>query len=514
MKAFKQLQAEKRALERVVRETTPLEGLGDGEGLGRYLQSMSEKLRMSSSEISQLLDLLEQQRAVMDYMLETHELERDQLLDEIDDLRDALIQLEAASSTHRSNAEKLTEDVEKAYAEGVAARAETLKVRTLLQEEEGKRDKIMEWLNLEKKKVEELEKKHLEIQKEHEASRGQDSVDSEKTRAEVTRLESEKDYLSRSHEKSVKELMAKHSEELKQLNSKHDKALLDHRKQVEKDAEELKANHEKDLEDFAEHVTELEDQINAHVEEKSQLFVEIESRKIQVTNINQQLQKAFAELAERGSEDSVNKSLISQDRKSLESQVASHLKEKKDLEEKISQLNSLHQSRLNELFEEKEKHKKQHEDEKSDLQLVIDSKMQEFAGIREELANVKASHANDAEELEAIRESHEKLESEKDDLMEQLRAKDEELERASKQQQQVADTSSLATVSSPAALSPQDLPSADSADRSSMSSDRSDQVSFVAKGINESRFRFLTESDLSPFSLPNRSSRLLNGKNS
>jgi len=446
---------------------------------------MSEKLRMSSSEISQLLDLLEQQRAVMDYMLETHELERDQFLDEIDDLKDALVQVETTASTHKTNAEKLTGDLEKAHGEGVAARAETLRAKASIKEEETKKDRFLELLNMEKQKVIDLEKKHEEALKEQQATRGNiDSAD-EMTKSEVARLESEKQTLSESHERALKDLLSKHSEEVKQIHSKHDQALQDHRKKVEKDSEELKVSHESDLEDFAEHVTELEEQITAQIEEKAKLHTEIETRQLQVTNLTQQLQKAFSELAERGSEGSSTSGRTSSRSKEMETNLEALAKEKSGFEQKLSQMNSLHQARLNELFEQKEALKRAHENEKSDLQLVIDSKTQEFAGIREEAANIKAAHANDAEELEAMREMHEKLESDNSELLAKLQAKEEELEKLNKPQ---ADATSSG--GSPGALNPHDTSPWDQAGRTSSSSDRSDKVS-----TEEIEFRNLLRSE-------------------
>lgn len=59
--AFKQLQAEKRTLEKIVRATTPLDGIGDGEGLGKYLENVANKLDLNAAEIRKLLDLLDRE---------------------------------------------------------------------------------------------------------------------------------------------------------------------------------------------------------------------------------------------------------------------------------------------------------------------------------------------------------------------------------------------------------------------------------------------------------------------
>ncbi len=75
--AFRQLQADKLLLEQIVREKTPLLSVGNNhENLSAYLSTMNAKLENSNSEIRKLLDLLEQQRNVIEQMLATQQLER------------------------------------------------------------------------------------------------------------------------------------------------------------------------------------------------------------------------------------------------------------------------------------------------------------------------------------------------------------------------------------------------------------------------------------------------------
>ena len=160
--AFKQLQAEKRTLEKVIRATTPLEGIGNGEDLSQYLTTMSSKLSMSAQEIRRLLDLLDQQRGVMDYMVETHQLELDAYLDEIDDLKEDFDVVSSEAETHRVNCIRLTEDLDRAHSEAVGARAETLRVKAILADEEAKRDKFVHLLRLARDDLATLEREKSE----------------------------------------------------------------------------------------------------------------------------------------------------------------------------------------------------------------------------------------------------------------------------------------------------------------------------------------------------------------
>ncbi|KAE8233242.1 hypothetical protein CF326_g1723 [Tilletia indica] len=141
--AFKQLQAEKLTLENIIRATTPLDGLGDQGQLSDYLKSMTAKVASSEEEIRKLLELLDQQRAVMDYMLETHERESDAHFDQIDELHAQLDSLSEEAEIHRANCVQLTAELDRAHNDAVAARSEALKLRASLQQESSKCEQAM-----------------------------------------------------------------------------------------------------------------------------------------------------------------------------------------------------------------------------------------------------------------------------------------------------------------------------------------------------------------------------------
>lgn len=145
--AFKQLQAEKRTLEKIIRATTPLDGLGNnGESLAEYLTVMSAKLDVSTNEIKKLLDLLDQQRSVMDYMVDTHKLEMESHNAEMEDLKDDFDAVCEEADTHRDNAIQLTEELDKAHHNAILARAETLRYKTQHDEAVSRKDKSIRLL--------------------------------------------------------------------------------------------------------------------------------------------------------------------------------------------------------------------------------------------------------------------------------------------------------------------------------------------------------------------------------
>lgn len=145
--AFKQLQAEKRTLEKIIRATTPLDGLGNnGESLAEYLTVMSAKLDVSANEIKKLLDLLDQQRSVMDYMVDTHRLEMESQVAEMEDLKDDFDAVCEEADTHRDNAIQLTEDLDKANHNAILAKAETLRFKTQYEEAVSRKEKSIRLL--------------------------------------------------------------------------------------------------------------------------------------------------------------------------------------------------------------------------------------------------------------------------------------------------------------------------------------------------------------------------------
>ncbi|MCO5598807.1 hypothetical protein L7F22_052906 [Adiantum nelumboides] len=179
--AFKQLQAEKRTLEKIVRATTPLDGLGNnGESLAEYLTVMSAKLDVSTNEIKKLLDLLDQQRSVMDYMVDTHKLELEALNTEMEDLKDDFDAVCEEADTHRDNAIQLTEELDKAHHNAILARAETLRYKTQHDEAVSRKDKSIRLLQKAKEDIIKLkgEKgKEVEGSSSHDRSVGDLSTD-------------------------------------------------------------------------------------------------------------------------------------------------------------------------------------------------------------------------------------------------------------------------------------------------------------------------------------------------
>lgn len=276
--AFKQLQAEKRTLEKVIRATTPLAGLGDnGEDFVKYLTTMNDKLQLSAGEIRKLLDLLERQRATMDYMLEIHQAELDSHLDDNDDLRDELDEaLEMLESVKSKNTRLAQENVA-LQQEALSAKEELAQARSSLADEGAKREKAIVALEAardglqaaERRKTDALAReRHLSASVETLQNRlasMQAAHDGHLNRANdlAVKLEAAKG----AHETEISTMGASHEKEIWDLQESHETALADHNSEIEQAAAKLMETHSEALEilrdEHAETIEELQARIAA-----------------------------------------------------------------------------------------------------------------------------------------------------------------------------------------------------------------------------------------------------------
>ncbi|EPQ32363.1 uncharacterized protein PFL1_00559 [Pseudozyma flocculosa PF-1] len=184
--AFKQLLAEKRMLEQLVRDITPLDGLGEnGQGLADYIVGLNERLDNNTAEIRKLLDLLDQQRIIIDKMLDTHRAEVGSYLDEIDSLQHHLETAIHDGEVHRSNAIRLHEELDRAHQELVSAKAEALKARNGLHDEGTKREKASAQLRSVREKLHTTEAELASRTHALNALRSERAKDNEALEAEV-----------------------------------------------------------------------------------------------------------------------------------------------------------------------------------------------------------------------------------------------------------------------------------------------------------------------------------------
>uniref|UniRef100_V5EH18 Uncharacterized protein n=1 Tax=Kalmanozyma brasiliensis (strain GHG001) TaxID=1365824 RepID=V5EH18_KALBG len=214
-RAFRQLQADKTMLEQIVREKTPLSGVGDtNEMLSGHLSKMNAKLEQNGAEIRKLLDLLEQQREVMEQMMATHQLEKDAYEDEVSHLHRVLDEAEAEVDHHRAHVLKLNEELVKAHTGIAQANADATRARTMLTEEARKREKVVQLLRQAKDRLREVESDN---------DRSVDGADVERLSPEVHRASSSENEVAQ-----LRRMLEDRDQEIASLRLSHADAAMHH----------------------------------------------------------------------------------------------------------------------------------------------------------------------------------------------------------------------------------------------------------------------------------------------
>ncbi|TKY90470.1 hypothetical protein EX895_000468 [Sporisorium graminicola] len=231
-KAFRQLQADKLLLEQIVREKTPLSGLGtNNEMLSGYLSSMNSKLEHSNAEIRKLLDLLEQQREVMEQMMATHQLEKETYEEDLERLYSSLDETQADAEHHRAQVVRLNEELARAHAGTVQANAEAMRARTTLAEEGRKREKVVLLLRQAKERLREVETENL-------VSPGSQQSEIPTSESMAERLSAEDQLTATSSESEVfklRRLLEERDQEIASLRLSHADAVMQQQHQQQDD---------------------------------------------------------------------------------------------------------------------------------------------------------------------------------------------------------------------------------------------------------------------------------------
>ncbi|CAD6898610.1 unnamed protein product [Tilletia laevis] len=301
--AFKQLQSEKRTLENIIRATTPLDGLGDQGQLAEYLKSMTAKIASSEEEIRKLLELLDQQRAVMDYMLETHERESDAHFDQIDELHAQLDSLAEESEVHRANCVHLTAELDRAHNEAVAARSDVLKLRAAVQQESSKCEQAMTLLRAVQHQMKDRDQMSKALRTEVDTLRAREA-DQKHARG------ADEDMQANLSGHNAKELSSMSDELRRTLSSQHEADLLSRSEQIRS---ELATKHAREFADYKRQLrTELATQHKSEIKalkqklESSLILSEAEAeQRLSSTNIThdtevKMLQARLAKLEREG----------------------------------------------------------------------------------------------------------------------------------------------------------------------------------------------------------------------
>lgn len=354
--------------------------------------------------------MLAEQRMVMDEMIDTHRLETDHNLNEIDELHAALEHHVRESETHRTAAIKMFEELEAARTEMVAAKAETVKVRASAKEEEEKREKAISLLRAVRGKLQNVEKAKLEADEARDSARSVVKTTQEMLEAEKARFETELGGVKRAHEEHHASLLVAHARELDTLREAHVKEFGSHKSAFENELANAKTAHQGEIDSLTSRASQLERSLQDLTQEKltlsdahSVLQTELEAGRAQLVQVTEQmtkhvgevssLQKRCAELEKQLTDHTERATAQEQaSQKSLVDATTGHETKQRELLDRIAELEKAQEAAR----ESVERDLRERDEELKRLQLVLEEK----EGEREKLDKASRDSIERAEVAE------------------------------------------------------------------------------------------------------------------
>lgn len=260
--SFKKLQAERSAVNDVIRELTPLEDADDATVLRDYLSNMNMKTELTQDELQRLNGKLTRQEERIEELRDTHRLETRSQSDQIYKLRQQLNEAEALVAASQASASHTEEETARRNAEIERLAVEVAKAKEVAKEEEEKRVKAISLLKTVRQKLVKAEKDRDDALKEIGESKEKDRLEREKERAERARLQSEIDAVNSEREKAVTGLRTQFDKEVATVKERSEKELSAARAQFEVEIAALKMSHSTELTLKRSQIATLETSVN------------------------------------------------------------------------------------------------------------------------------------------------------------------------------------------------------------------------------------------------------------
>lgn len=280
--SFKKLQAERSAVDDVIRELTPLEDVDDATVLRDYLSNMNMKTELTQDELQRLNGKLTRQEERIEELRDTHRLETRSQLDQIHKLRQQLNEAEALVAASQASASHTEEETAKRNAEIERLAVEVTKAKEVAKEEEEKRVKAISLLKTVRQKLVKAEKDRDDALKEIGESKEKDRQERDKERAERARLQSEIDAVNAEREKAVTGLRTQFDKEVAAVKDRSEKELSAARAQFEVEIAALKMSHSTELTLKRSQITTLEASVNNLSRENRTFFEQLQIRQAEL----------------------------------------------------------------------------------------------------------------------------------------------------------------------------------------------------------------------------------------
>ncbi|KAG2350442.1 hypothetical protein BDR05DRAFT_899421 [Suillus weaverae] len=280
--SFKKLQAERSAVNDVIRELTPLEDVDDATVLRDYLSNMNMKTELAQDELQRLNGKLTRQEERIEELRDTHRLETRSQLDQIHKLRQQLNEAEALVAASQASASHTEEETAKRNAEIERLAVEVAKAKEVAKEEEEKRVKAISLLKTVRQKLVKAEKDRDDALKEIGESKEKDRQERDKERAERARLQSEIDAVNAEREKAVTGLRTQFDKEVAAVKDRSEKELSMARAQFEVEIAALKMSHSTELTLRRSQIATLEASVNNLSRENRTSFEQLQIRQAEL----------------------------------------------------------------------------------------------------------------------------------------------------------------------------------------------------------------------------------------
>ncbi|KAG1755208.1 uncharacterized protein EDB91DRAFT_1326114 [Suillus paluster] len=280
--SFKRLQAERSAVDDVIRELTPLEDTEDVTVLRDYLANMNMKTELAQDELQRLNGKLTRQEERIEELRDTHRLETRSQLDQIDKLRQQLNEAEALVSASQASASHTEEEIARQNVEIERLAVEAAKAKEVAKEEEEKRVKAISLLKTVRQKLVKAEKDRDDAVKELGESKEKERQERDKERAERARLQSEIDVINAEREKAVAGLRTQFDKEVAAVKDRSERELSAAHAQYEAEIAALKISHSTELTHKRSQIATLEASVNKLSRENRTSFEQLQIRQAEL----------------------------------------------------------------------------------------------------------------------------------------------------------------------------------------------------------------------------------------
>ncbi|CAK5280554.1 unnamed protein product [Mycena citricolor] len=280
--SFKRLRAEKAAADAVLQEHTPLETIGDSQGLQDFIRNLKQKSELSAEEIGRLNGKLQTQEERVEELRDTHRLESASQSSQIDKLKLQLEESEALLQASQGSISKGDENfaAQKTEIEKLAAEVEQL--TRVTKEEEEKRVKAISLLKTVRQKLVKAEKERDDLQREMQALREKEKTETEKAQIDKAKLHAEIAAITADKDKAMAGLRLQFEKDLSAAKERHEKELASVRAQFELDAVTSKSTHTKETSTLNAQIAHLEQSTRHLTNDKNNFFEQLQLRQAEL----------------------------------------------------------------------------------------------------------------------------------------------------------------------------------------------------------------------------------------